>query len=404
MRSRGGFTLIELLVVIAIIAILAAILFPVFAKAREKARQTTCMNNEKQIMTSILMSAQDHDETLPTVNTWNQELSDTYGVEGKVWDCPTSSYKGTEATPDYIYTCIVQNPGTGVVLGDITDPVSTMVLADFDAKSGGKPYVDNTAATMIDLASTAKSIIQYRHNSGAVAAYVDGHVSWLNSTSTGGYMLANWLPTTVTVPVLVGEVIRNYDSNWSTANVFPDGGTIRALFGTYGLTNLYAHGALTDYPSWVDSSISTLTPDGCSSWPGWNWKTSGGSNVGVTGLFGAVGDNTITFKCAAAATKGLKKVGIVVIARSSNATNLTVKSLTITDPSATPVTITPTVSNTNTYCKGGYPNGAGAEIQRIGVTEFFLPVVPNRTFALLTNISSTSTDKNYINAAIAFEQ
>ena len=62
---RKGFTLIELLVVIAIIAILAAILFPVFAKAREKARQSSCNSNVKQIMTAILSYAQDYDETLP---------------------------------------------------------------------------------------------------------------------------------------------------------------------------------------------------------------------------------------------------------------------------------------------------------------------------------------------------
>jgi len=66
MRStnRRGFTLIELLVVIAIIAILAAILFPVFARAREKARQTSCLSNEKQIGLSWIMYADDYDETV----------------------------------------------------------------------------------------------------------------------------------------------------------------------------------------------------------------------------------------------------------------------------------------------------------------------------------------------------
>ena len=64
-RRRTGFTLIELLVVIAIIAILAAILFPVFAQAREKARQATCLSNNKQIALGIMMYAQDHDEMLP---------------------------------------------------------------------------------------------------------------------------------------------------------------------------------------------------------------------------------------------------------------------------------------------------------------------------------------------------
>ncbi len=63
--KRRGFTLIELLVVIAIIAILAAILFPVFARAREKARQTSCLSNVKQIGLAILMYAGDYDESLP---------------------------------------------------------------------------------------------------------------------------------------------------------------------------------------------------------------------------------------------------------------------------------------------------------------------------------------------------
>jgi prepilin-type N-terminal cleavage/methylation domain-containing protein len=65
MMRHGGFTLIELLVVIAIIAILAAILFPVFAQAREKARQTQCVNNIKQFALAVFQYVQDYDETYP---------------------------------------------------------------------------------------------------------------------------------------------------------------------------------------------------------------------------------------------------------------------------------------------------------------------------------------------------
>jgi prepilin-type N-terminal cleavage/methylation domain-containing protein/prepilin-type processing-associated H-X9-DG protein len=70
-RNTSAFTLIELLVVIAIIALLAAILFPVFAQAREKARETVCLSNTRQIGTAVRMYVQDYDETFPIFHAYN---------------------------------------------------------------------------------------------------------------------------------------------------------------------------------------------------------------------------------------------------------------------------------------------------------------------------------------------
>jgi prepilin-type N-terminal cleavage/methylation domain-containing protein/prepilin-type processing-associated H-X9-DG protein len=92
--SARGFTLIELLVVIAIIAILAAILFPVFAQAREKARQTVCLSNMKQMGLAVHMYAQDYDETLPLDGhvtktfTWVYSL-DPYTKNRFIYRCPS---------------------------------------------------------------------------------------------------------------------------------------------------------------------------------------------------------------------------------------------------------------------------------------------------------------------------
>jgi prepilin-type N-terminal cleavage/methylation domain-containing protein len=99
-----GFTLIELLVVIAIIAVLAAILFPVFSQAREKARQTACLSNVKQLGLGILMYAQDSDEMLPPTQNdsfvlW-PDLIYPYIKNNQVRVCPSDLGKSTVVSPD----------------------------------------------------------------------------------------------------------------------------------------------------------------------------------------------------------------------------------------------------------------------------------------------------------------
>jgi len=96
--SVAGFTLIELLVVIAIIAVLAAILFPVFAAAREKARQASCLSNEKQLCLGMLQYVQDNDETFPTgdiLHAYSQ-----YGY-GRGWAARIYPYTKSVS----VYTC-----------------------------------------------------------------------------------------------------------------------------------------------------------------------------------------------------------------------------------------------------------------------------------------------------------
>jgi prepilin-type N-terminal cleavage/methylation domain-containing protein/prepilin-type processing-associated H-X9-DG protein len=145
-----GFTLIELLVVIAIIAILAAILFPVFARAREKARQTTCSSNQRQIATSLQMYAQDHEETFPgSATVWGD-----IKVDPGVLICPTA---GKNTVNGYAYNRSISNGS----IGDIQDPTVKPLTADSKA-------VGNLLVIPAD--------VDYRHSSMAIVSYADGHI------------------------------------------------------------------------------------------------------------------------------------------------------------------------------------------------------------------------------------
>ncbi len=147
-----GFTLIELLVVIAIIAILAAILFPVFARAREKARQTTCTSNQRQIMASLMMFAQDHEEMMPdSATVWND-----IKVDPGVLLCPSASKKRTVS---YGYNEYLSH----VSLGTVSNPPSAIATADAKA-------TDN-------LISFPADDLYPRHDSNVILGCVDGHVA-----------------------------------------------------------------------------------------------------------------------------------------------------------------------------------------------------------------------------------
>jgi len=141
-RRPSGFTLIELLVVIAIIAILAGMLFPVFAQSREAARKTGCLSNAKQLITAVNMYAQDNDETLPHQHfdllsivgaSWMYEL-DPYIRNGGVWKCPSdpnpqNTWDGTttDTSVSYGYNFMFLNSTS---LAAIAKPSETIALMD----------------------------------------------------------------------------------------------------------------------------------------------------------------------------------------------------------------------------------------------------------------------------------
>jgi len=171
---RKGFTLIELLVVIAIIAILAAILFPVFAKAREKARQTSCLNNQRQIGTAIMLYAQDHDEMLPESSTvWG-----AIALDKGVLKCASKS----RLANGYVFN----NRWGGVALGKI-DPPNTAVLTGDGAYAGAAGDA-NTNETYANVFYQQSQLDKARHGAKYILGYADGHVE-LNGDDIPGDQL-----------------------------------------------------------------------------------------------------------------------------------------------------------------------------------------------------------------------
>jgi prepilin-type N-terminal cleavage/methylation domain-containing protein len=228
---HGGFTLIELLVVIAILAILAAILFPVFAQAREKARQTTCSSNLKQIGTAFAMYTQDYDERLPDRRDLKRTLpggylpwstwppSDPragwaaltlapYIRNDAVWSCPSVAGSALGAAPQvrqplspapnapstYYWLWRFDRPDDPIPLDDLWGKTELQAVADLQAAQNPQvgypegpsdvelavdPYFPNTIPTVAeDLRGRAV------HFGGRNRLFLDTHVKYLRDART----------------------------------------------------------------------------------------------------------------------------------------------------------------------------------------------------------------------------
>ena len=220
LRRRFGFTLIELLVVIAIVSLLAAILFPVFARARENARKTSCCNNLKQIGLGFLLYCQDYDELYPltsfpsTASSWTTHVQ-PYIKSTQVYRCPsdtgaiwnsavlppapppyTTSYKlnaWMASGQPYSSLANVQKPAQSVFIADATQALGGDHFHPF---YWGAPPENTSSAFMAGASFDAatgktKELPLARHLDGFNLGFADGHVKWMQWEQT-------WKPTAST--------------------------------------------------------------------------------------------------------------------------------------------------------------------------------------------------------------
>ena len=200
-KRRRAFTLIELLVVIAIIAILAAILFPVFAKAREKARQTSCMNQVKQASTAEMQYIQDYDEVLPfsyciTPTNLYWQLLTPYVKNGQIYRCPSDADPWVPVTGlqlSYICNYYFHPPGdttplAPIALSAVLSPSQKVSQAENADGSTGNltPNCQYAYGCSGHVASAgyndwARTNLT-RHNGGSNFPFLDGHAKWLAQT------------------------------------------------------------------------------------------------------------------------------------------------------------------------------------------------------------------------------
>jgi prepilin-type N-terminal cleavage/methylation domain-containing protein/prepilin-type processing-associated H-X9-DG protein len=190
MRGFKGsaFTLIELLVVIAIIAILAAILFPVFAQAREKARQTSCLSNTKQLVLGIIMYAQDYDETLPpdqddSFVLW-PDLVNPYVKNSQVRVCPSdiSNEPNSYGLNQFIFIddtdYLPGPPPPAAILAQLQTPSATLVLGEVGTQDDlvtPKPNTFKMVAPDDDIDDPSEARPSARHSAFVNLAFFDGH-------------------------------------------------------------------------------------------------------------------------------------------------------------------------------------------------------------------------------------